>query len=138
MSEEENRPRMCADDHRTNGDTGNARAGTRANLRRRIVCRASGGEFSRNARSNVATLEPSADQTDFDVIIVGAGLSGIGVAYRVQRDCPRRSFAIPDATLPLSSGYMERAKDIPRSRARSGRGNSNRTTPGICWRCASD
>ncbi|QQS12619.1 MAG: NAD(P)/FAD-dependent oxidoreductase [Rhodospirillales bacterium] len=29
-----------------------------------------------------------------DVLIVGAGLSGIGAAYHLQRDCPRRSYAI--------------------------------------------
>lgn len=30
----------------------------------------------------------------FDVVIVGAGLSGIGVAYHLQRDCPGRSYTI--------------------------------------------
>src|SRR5689334_6850108 len=30
----------------------------------------------------------------FDVLIVGAGLSGIGAAYHVQTECPTRSYAI--------------------------------------------
>src|SRR5438045_5091198 len=29
-----------------------------------------------------------------DVLIVGAGLSGIGAAYHLQRDCPNKSYAI--------------------------------------------
>jgi monooxygenase len=29
-----------------------------------------------------------------DVLIVGAGLSGVGAAYRLQERCPRRTFAI--------------------------------------------
>ena len=30
----------------------------------------------------------------FDVIIVGAGISGIGAAYRLQADCPKKTYAI--------------------------------------------
>ena len=29
-----------------------------------------------------------------DVLIVGAGLSGIGAAYHLQQDCPNKSYAI--------------------------------------------
>ncbi|MBL4781267.1 MAG: NAD(P)/FAD-dependent oxidoreductase [Porticoccaceae bacterium] len=33
-------------------------------------------------------------QEHFDVLIIGAGLSGIGAAYHLQRDCPSKSYAI--------------------------------------------
>jgi monooxygenase len=33
----------------------------------------------------------------FDVIVVGAGLSGIGAAYQLQRECPDKSYAILEA-----------------------------------------
>src|SRR5271170_3311501 len=33
----------------------------------------------------------------FDVLIIGAGLSGIGAAVQLQRRCPRASYAILEA-----------------------------------------
>jgi len=33
----------------------------------------------------------------FDVIIVGAGISGIGSAWYLQRDCPAKSFVVLEA-----------------------------------------
>src|SRR5215212_5607114 len=33
----------------------------------------------------------------FDVVIVGAGLSGIGAGYHLQHKCPGKSFAILEA-----------------------------------------
>ena len=39
----------------------------------------------------------SPDTTSVDVLIVGAGISGIGAAYYLQRDHPRRSYAILEA-----------------------------------------
>src|SRR5436190_24143103 len=32
-----------------------------------------------------------------DVVVVGAGLSGIGAGYRLQTECPARSYAILEA-----------------------------------------
>ena len=37
--------------------------------------------------------EPNAN-THFDVIVVGAGISGIGAGYHLQRDCPNLTYAI--------------------------------------------
>jgi monooxygenase len=46
----------------------------------------------------VGRMGPTAGETDsVDVLIVGAGISGIGAAYYLQRDHPGRSYAILEA-----------------------------------------
>ncbi|MFW6067558.1 MAG: flavin-containing monooxygenase [Myxococcota bacterium] len=37
------------------------------------------------------------DEKHFDVLIVGAGISGIGAAYHLQTKCPQKSYAILEA-----------------------------------------
>ncbi len=41
----------------------------------------------------------------FDVLIVGAGLSGIGAAYRLQTDCPSKSFVILEGRADLGGTW---------------------------------
>lgn len=45
--------------------------------------------------SAVATAKPTANAaTHVDVLIVGAGISGIGSAYHLQDQCPGKSYVI--------------------------------------------
>ncbi len=43
------------------------------------------------------TSPKNASTVDFDVLVVGAGLSGIGAGYRLQTECPEKSYAILEA-----------------------------------------
>lgn len=42
-------------------------------------------------------LPPEAETEHLDVVVIGAGLSGIGAAYRLQTKCPSKSFAVLEA-----------------------------------------
>jgi monooxygenase len=44
--------------------------------------------------SAAQSSETASDIEHFDVLIVGAGLSGIGAAYHLQKKCPAKTFAI--------------------------------------------
>ncbi len=35
--------------------------------------------------------------SNYDVVVVGAGISGIGAAYNLQKTCPTKSFTIFEA-----------------------------------------
>ncbi len=41
----------------------------------------------------------------FDVIIVGAGLSGVGAGYHLQRECPRKTYAILEARTAIGGTW---------------------------------
>jgi monooxygenase len=43
------------------------------------------------------SVEKPAGSEHFDVLIVGAGLSGIGAAWHLQKNCPTKSYAIVEA-----------------------------------------
>ena len=40
---------------------------------------------------------PAPNPTHLDVLIVGAGISGISAAYHLQTRCPRKTYAILEA-----------------------------------------
>lgn len=50
------------------------------------------GDSAVNAVSQI--MRPEAGFADVDVLIVGAGISGIGMAVHLQQKCPDRSFAL--------------------------------------------
>ena len=42
----------------------------------------------------MAEFEQLYGSEDFDVVVIGAGLSGIDAAYHLQRYCPGKSFVV--------------------------------------------
>ena len=68
----------------------------RQGLRQRLVGR---GRHPRGRLSQAHRPYPAPDLSaeHVDVLIVGAGLSGIGAAYHLQTGCPRKTYAILEA-----------------------------------------
>ena len=56
---------------------------------------------------HVSTAHPQIEATSgiLDVLIVGAGLSGIGAAHRLQRDCPTKRYAILEARTSIGGTW---------------------------------
>ena len=52
--------------------------------------------------ANAQPIATTQEQTDFDVLIVGAGISGIGEAYHLQQQCPNKSYCILEMKETLS------------------------------------
>ncbi len=66
-----------------------------------------GASTAARRRDTVAPVPPAASETPdhFDVLIVGAGLSGIGAARHLQAKCPGTSFAILEARETLGGTW---------------------------------
>lgn len=57
--------------------------------------------------------EPSRPE-QFDVLIVGAGLSGVGAAYHLTRQCPGTTFLVLEAQESFDGrAFVERAASEP-------------------------
>jgi len=50
-------------------------------------------------------MDPRAQSSDLDVLIVGAGLSGIGAGYHLQTNCPGKRYAILEARKSLGGTW---------------------------------
>ena len=55
--------------------------------------------------TDTALGHPTVEPEHFDVLIIGAGLSGIGGAYRLQERCPGRTFAILEARASIGGTW---------------------------------
>src|SRR6516162_865770 len=56
-------------------------------------------------RVRVKNQEPSVSVERFDVLIVGAGISGIGAGYHLKSRCPRKSYAILEGRRDLGGTW---------------------------------
>ena len=58
-----------------------------------------------NSETTVTTDQPHAESTLLDVLIVGAGLSGIGAARHLQQRCPDQRYAILEARAAMGGTW---------------------------------
>jgi cation diffusion facilitator CzcD-associated flavoprotein CzcO len=65
------------------------------------------GEFQHREQLDLSILDPEARVVveHFDVLIVGAGLSGIGAGYHLQTRCRRKSYAILEGRRDLGGTW---------------------------------
>ena len=63
----------------------------------------------------------------YDVIIVGAGISGIDAAYHLQRDCPNRTFLVIDALESFGGTWLTHRYPGARSFSRAIADNRTKT-----------
>ena len=78
-------------------------------------------------RVRVKNQEPSVSVERFDVLIVGAGISGIGAGYHLKSRCPRKSYAILEGRRDLGGTWdLFRYPGI--------RSDSDMFTLGYCFR----
>jgi cation diffusion facilitator CzcD-associated flavoprotein CzcO len=63
------------------------------------------GAANGTANGTIAKLEKPKEIHDFDVIIVGAGISGINMAYRIQQHFPKFSYAIIEARAAMGGTW---------------------------------
>jgi cation diffusion facilitator CzcD-associated flavoprotein CzcO len=57
----------------------------------------SGSVTSRSVEPEASSSGDGASALHFDVLIVGAGISGIGAGYHLTQDCPDKSFVVLEA-----------------------------------------
>ncbi|RYZ23119.1 MAG: NAD(P)/FAD-dependent oxidoreductase [Chitinophagaceae bacterium] len=55
--------------------------------------------------SSTPNIAPGSNGNTYDVLIIGAGLSGIGTAYWLQEKCPQKSFTILEARHTLGGTW---------------------------------
>ncbi|MGI9052475.1 MAG: FAD-dependent oxidoreductase [Ilumatobacteraceae bacterium] len=80
------------------------------------------------------TADHTADDTDFDVLVIGAGISGIDAAYHLQVRCADRTFAVLEARPDLGGTWDRRpgARNDAPVLSRDGRG-VDKTEIGHSW-----
>jgi cation diffusion facilitator CzcD-associated flavoprotein CzcO len=85
------------------------------------------GTMNGAANGTIAKVEKPMEIHDYDVIIVGAGISGVNMAYRIQQHFPKYSYVIIEARSNMGGTWdLMRYPGI--------RSDSDLHTFGFAWR----